>query len=399
MKTNARTSERGQAMLLIMLAVIGLLGFSALAIDLGWTLSERRQAQNAVDGAAYAAGMAALNPSAGVTPQDAAKAQVEEFGYEVTQVTVNRPPVSGPYQGDNSYIQVFVNTEVQPVFSHFVFNGLQKITTEAVVRVSGSTSFSHGNAVHATAESGNGIVFNGNANLHVYSGSVYALSNISMSNNTTVKLDDGQMQAHGTVSNPTKSDPDALDGSDGVPALIIPPIDPPYCDKSKLGSKNESTKTLSPGYFSSGPDIHNGNWTMQPGLYCIDGGFKFNGGKLTGTDVMIVMLSGSFELTGNGSLNLTRPSAPDSTLGIPWGGMLLYVKPGVDLKITGTSDQLISGTIYAPDSFCDIGGSSDTFAIRANIICHDFKFHDQNTNIYYEADENFQVAPTIELVQ
>src|SRR3972149_1920131 len=46
--------ERGQAMVIFVLAIAGLLAFIALAIDGGNTLTERRRAQNAADAGALA---------------------------------------------------------------------------------------------------------------------------------------------------------------------------------------------------------------------------------------------------------------------------------------------------------------------------------------------------------
>lgn len=45
-------SEKGQALILITLGIIALIGFTALAIDGGRAFEERRHAQNAADTAA-----------------------------------------------------------------------------------------------------------------------------------------------------------------------------------------------------------------------------------------------------------------------------------------------------------------------------------------------------------
>src|SRR3990172_1767730 len=51
-------SESGQVFVILVLALIGLLGFTALAIDGGVVDSERRRAQNAADAGALAAALA-----------------------------------------------------------------------------------------------------------------------------------------------------------------------------------------------------------------------------------------------------------------------------------------------------------------------------------------------------
>ena len=58
-----RLQERGQALILIALAAVGLFGFSALAIDGSRVFSDRRHAQNAADTAALAAALARVQSS------------------------------------------------------------------------------------------------------------------------------------------------------------------------------------------------------------------------------------------------------------------------------------------------------------------------------------------------
>lgn len=398
---NVHTSERGQALVLIILAIVGLFGFAALAIDLGWVLSERRQAQNAADGAAYAAAMAAINTSAGVSPQDAALEQAEEFGFTASNVTVNNPPVSGPYQGDPLYYQVFIDTEVQPVFSHLVFDGMQKITVEAVVRAQTPSSPSAGNAIHATREDGPGVTFSGNVKVEVTGGNIYALDDMVKNGNGSVTANDGQIMAYGTWSGHTSNvSPAPVTGPANVPKQIIQRIDPPNCS-IPYGTMNNSTQTMTHGRFPAGTKLNGGNWTMEPGLYCFEGDFTVNGNvTVTGTDVMIVMLSGKLKLNGNGAVNLTRPNAANSANHIPWGGMLLYAHPGTEIQINGNNGSLYSGTVFAPDSHCDIGGTADTYGIHANLICYDFTFHGNPLiDISYRVEENYRLSPALELMQ
>src|SRR5512139_2848387 len=59
MQTKSNLSERGQAIVLIVLAIIALLGFTALAVDGSLVYSDRRWAQNAADASALAGAGAA----------------------------------------------------------------------------------------------------------------------------------------------------------------------------------------------------------------------------------------------------------------------------------------------------------------------------------------------------
>ena len=53
--------ESGQALILIVLAIFGLVGITGLAIDGGMSFSDRRHAQNAADTAALAGALAKIN--------------------------------------------------------------------------------------------------------------------------------------------------------------------------------------------------------------------------------------------------------------------------------------------------------------------------------------------------
>ncbi len=52
-----KATEKGQALILIALAAVGLFGFPALAIDGSRAYSDKRNAQNAADSAALAAAL------------------------------------------------------------------------------------------------------------------------------------------------------------------------------------------------------------------------------------------------------------------------------------------------------------------------------------------------------
>src|SRR5512138_3253799 len=73
-----RTNERGQALILITLAAIGLFAFAALAIDGSKVYSQKRHAQNAADTSVLAA---ALAKARGNDPIAAARARATSNGF------------------------------------------------------------------------------------------------------------------------------------------------------------------------------------------------------------------------------------------------------------------------------------------------------------------------------
>src|SRR3990170_8853939 len=100
--------EKGQMLILFVLALAVLLGFVAMVIDVGLAFQERRNAQNAADAAALA-GAQELGES-GSAPAAIAEATeyLADYGYQSPQasITVNIPPSSGPSAGDSSYVEV-----------------------------------------------------------------------------------------------------------------------------------------------------------------------------------------------------------------------------------------------------------------------------------------------------
>src|SRR5512142_51844 len=95
MKT--KNHERGQALIIIVFALIGLFGITALAVDGGMAYSDRRNAQNAADSAALAAALADIR---GRDPQAVALSAAAIDGYNGSGAnTVTVTPSDSPRGG------------------------------------------------------------------------------------------------------------------------------------------------------------------------------------------------------------------------------------------------------------------------------------------------------------
>lgn len=182
--SNASQSEKGQALVLIVLAIVGLFAFAALAVDVSMILATRRDAQNAADAAALSAAFAKCN---GENLFNAAVQTAADNGYtssEVATVQVNNPPASGPYAGQGNYIEVVITTLHSPMFSHMITNQPLEETVQAVSvcevtagggekvpALGGETSML---ALSETAT--NGVSNSGSSTIRVYGG-IYVNSN------------------------------------------------------------------------------------------------------------------------------------------------------------------------------------------------------------------------------
>ncbi len=188
MKTSQ--SERGQAVVLIALALLGMIAFAALSIDASMVFAEYRSTQNVADSAAMSAAGAKCN---GGDPTAAATKMLAANGYTGTTVKVNTPPKSGPYAGLSDYYEVVITTTLKPVFSGFIMpQGGLTTTARAVSSCSknsstGGTQAGLGGEISmlALSETAANAFQNTGASKVIVDGGVYINSNNALAFNQT----------------------------------------------------------------------------------------------------------------------------------------------------------------------------------------------------------------------
>src|SRR5450756_1519423 len=104
MRNRKTNNEQGQAMVLLVLVIVGLLGALALAVDGGMILYDRRSAQNAADAAAMAGGYELTTDpwdtaTLATRIHDAAISRASDNGYSTPDktVTVDYPPTKDTF--------------------------------------------------------------------------------------------------------------------------------------------------------------------------------------------------------------------------------------------------------------------------------------------------------------
>ena len=103
-----KRSEQGQAMILIVFSIIGLIGMTALAIDGGNAYVDSRRAETAASAAALTAATTRIE---GGDWRAAALATARDNGYNTTALPtllVDTPPISNDYNGNPEYIEVII---------------------------------------------------------------------------------------------------------------------------------------------------------------------------------------------------------------------------------------------------------------------------------------------------
>src|SRR5512140_3509096 len=123
-----KSSEQGQALILIVFGLIGMIALTALAVDGGMAYSDRRTAQNAADNAALAA---ALAHTRGREIDPAALSAATGGGFNnngtTNTVTVSEADTTGcPHHADGKDINVRITSHVKTYFGPIV--GIQEVT-------------------------------------------------------------------------------------------------------------------------------------------------------------------------------------------------------------------------------------------------------------------------------
>lgn len=106
-------SERGQTMAIYAIAMVALLGTAAMVLDLGMFLGERRQLQNAADGAALAA--ARHLPASPILAETAADDYLTRNGFDPSDVDV-QVVLTSAFSGDIGQFEVIVQSSNLPFF-------------------------------------------------------------------------------------------------------------------------------------------------------------------------------------------------------------------------------------------------------------------------------------------
>src|ERR1044071_3549609 len=144
-----RSNERGQALIMIALAVVGLFGFSALAIDGSRVFSDRRHAQNAADTAALAAALAKIrgdNYAAAALDRAASNGYVTDADSSVDVhlcsevASLHLTPACEGLPGgadQTQYIQVKIVSTIPTTFARIIGRAQVTSVLTAIARASG----------------------------------------------------------------------------------------------------------------------------------------------------------------------------------------------------------------------------------------------------------------------
>lgn len=415
MKIKKHPTERGQALILIVLGIVALIGLTSLSIDGGRAFSDRRHAQNAADTAALAA---ALKKARGDTAnwQNAGLQRAADNGYDnngvTNTVTVVSPPTEGPYAGNAEYVQVIIVSHVETYFAPVL--GIDQVTNrvQAVARAkpptTGALFFGHA-VVGLAPHECKAVKYQGNANTLITGSGLFVNSDccgasaafFNNSSSAALSIPDGGLTSVGCV----EYKPGAINASITTGASPFP-YPPPYNfpDPSTMcsGTATKTGNTLSGGYWSGNKFPPSGVTNLASNsVFCVSASnsFEMNAGDtLTGHNVTIVLLQGDIKWNGGATIQLDAPNSG------PYAGLLIYVplSNSATITINGNSASTFTGTILAPASDISILGTGGTTGLNSQVIGYTVDLSGtSDTWINYNDADNWDatVPASIELTQ
>ncbi len=222
------------------------------------------------------------------------------------------------------------------------------LTASGSLTASGNANIlmSHGIFVHSNSPSA--VIASGNARINV-GGTLQVVGGISRS---------GNAQATKTGVPASSVDPLASLTSPSLAGLM---------DYGAVNVSGNSTRTLSPGVYTSIQLSGNAIVTMNPGTYIIKGGgFTVSGNATVSGSNLTIFNAGSnynsttdggsfggISLSGNGNINLNPPTTG------PYSGILIYQSRlnTRAINISGNAIVNVNGTIYAANATLTMSGN------------------------------------------
>jgi hypothetical protein len=424
--------EKGQALILVALAAVGLFAFTALAIDGSRVFSDRRQAQNAADTAALAAALSKIRAdppeTADTAARDAGLARAASNGFDNTNSIVEvhvcsepnlDPPCSGLPAGANpaEYLQVVIRSATKTTFTRVIGRKEIPLLVSSIARAEpgGLKPPVEGAALSAMNRNDEkAITGGGNFTLDVNNGGVFDNSihpcgftvdgaAASLTVDTAFKVVSGAVCNNVpwfTLGGPLQQAaqlpyPPRMD-------ILVPDI---TCTGESV--YDSANRTYSPGNHHN-LTVPNGTVTFAPGNHCFDGGISFDGssnviafnanfqvssgdfklnGNFTCNNLLVHIKGGSgFHIGGNGTSTCKGLTVIASTGDFGWNGnphinfdapnwgpykgLLVYLPypNGTPLTINGNANAHLIGSIIAVASPITLNGNGAVTSLTAQII-------------------------------
>jgi Flp pilus assembly protein TadG len=402
----------GIASLWMVMAVMVLFAFFAMAIDILYVTAVAQQLQTGADAAALSAVRTVKNDQASARGDASAIALLNSAGSDPIQVRLNSGNgangdiVVGIYdRSDQSFTPDDSSpnaVKVRALRTAGSLGGQLPLLFGSVIGINTVDVAREAIAMVVSEPAGLGIIMlqpngpdalqhSGNADITVQ-GPVYINSTSSKglqhSGNGDFTASSFQIVGNyqssggGDLIGPINT------GTDPIPdPLAGLPVPNPnnFTVRSNEPFKVEGTKTLLPGVYNGGIEISTSKTvTMSAGIYLIRGkGFKVSGNpKVVANNVMVYNSDGpdddvdQFYISGDADVTWTPPTSG------PWAGIAIFQQRNVEdkkIEISGNGETNIAGTIYARDGEVQLSGNGGTSFIGGAFVVNKMQISGDGT--------------------
>ena len=394
-------TESGQILIILVLALIGLLGFTSLAIDGSMIYSDRRYDQSAVDSASLAGAQAAAlslrnaylqNSDNGVSvnftcdssnsnytwvqaamnavfPAVQLRAATNHFTLTTSDVYNTLADLEIAKYGlfvecrntaaeQGLFVHVMLTNTVGTSVVQLVFGGPIRNTVTAVARANPALPFAYGADVIALRtdcpnNNTGGVQFQGNETVTINGGNIFSNFCLFKNGSSIVNVTNGSIYYNTQATYQHPGNPDCGTAGSNIspcPAqtsdqMSFNDILQPDCsalqDLTWSGNNlpgSGHNKVLTPGQYTKDPSISgNDNLTLQPGLYCFYNGFTVTGSNPILTGDGVTIVMMGGAMKISGGATINL-SAPIASVSLPAvPGLLIYQPPA------NTNDMQIGG--------------------------------------------------------
>lgn len=335
------TCRRGNVAILFALFLPVIIGAAGFGVETTYWYYKRLALQSAADAAAYSA---ALEQRSGANTSEVttvATLSVAKNGFTAPNTAIEVTPGTVTEGGS---VQVVLTDHAERFFTGMFIKNDPVIITRATATYNNA---SNACILALSPTASKAANFSGSSALTLDGCSVMSNSNAADAMNiqgsailsTTCVISVGG--AHTTsglnltkCSAPVTNAPSVAD-----PFASVPVPTKPSCG----GASSVKNKTIDATQAFCGGLSLQGNVTLNPGTYYVEGDFKVNNATVIGDGVTIYVKNGTIDLPSNSSITLAAPKTGT------YKGMLFFVDRAVTgpSKFNGTASSKLTGSIYS----------------------------------------------------
>ena len=381
-----KKNEKGAIVALVAIMSPALVGGLGLVMDLGFAYVMKRRLQIAADAAAVAAAHEIRRENYS-TYRAAALYDSSINGFDDgdgANITVSRPPASGPKSGDSGFVEVTIRDQSPLFFMRLFRTTPLDISARAVAGVQSVSQC----AIALNDDDTGAFTVAGSAHVELRNCGIHVNS-----------LDDEAAKGigGGTVNAKSINVVGDYDGTGFHPTPIAGtyPADDPFAaiEMPTFGGcthtrklRIDDSQVLSPGVYCGGIEITStAVVTLLPGNHIINGGglTMRGGGRLVGDGVTIFNTGGPGHVykpivfLGGAEATLTAPDSGD------YKGILFYqdrdVSSTLENTFSGTSGLDINGAMYFPTTPLLFAGDFEGSQFQVALVADTMEFRGNPT--------------------